>query len=273
MLTRLINERFGYEVSFSDGAIAYKETIRSTSEGVGHYEPLRHYAEVHLLLEPLPSGSGLVFDTSVHQDDLDINWQRLILTHLEEKTHVGILTGSPITDMKITLAAGRAHLKHTEGGDFRQATYRAVRQGLRMNECVLLEPWYDYELTIPNENVGRAITDLQNMNADFESPESMGEVSVIKGSAPVSEMNSYQDTVISYTKGKGRLICKLGGYRECHNADDVISEIGYDCDGDTENSADSIFCSHGAGFNVKWNEVPQYMHASVMPARWRYCRR
>ena len=260
VLTRLINERFGYEVSFSDGAIAYKETIRSTSEGVGHYEPLRHYAEVHLLLEPLPSGSGLVFDTSVHQDVLDINWQRLILTHLEEKTHVGILTGSPITDMKITLAAGRAHLKHTEGGDFRQATYRAVRQGLRMNECVLLEPWYDYELTIPNENVGRAITDLQNMNADFESPESRGEVSVIKGSAPVSEMNSYQDTVISYTKGKGRLICKLDGYRECHNADDVISEIGYDCDGDTENSADSIFCSHGAGFNVKWNEVPQYMH-------------
>ncbi len=260
VLERLITERFGYSVGFADGAVAYKETIRFTSEGVGHYEPLRHYAEVHLLMEPLPRGSGLVFDTSVHTDDLDLNWQRLILTHLEEKTHIGTLTGSPITDMKITLAAGRAHLKHTEGGDFRQATYRAVRQGLRSNECVLLEPWYDYELEVPSENVGRAIADLQHMSAEFDAPETIGEMSVIKGSGPVSELGSYMDEVISYTHGHGRLTCIVGGYRECHNAEEVIAAIGYDCDGDTENSADSIFCSHGAGFNIKWDEVPQYMH-------------
>jgi small GTP-binding protein len=260
VLSRIISERFGYSVGFADGAVAYKETIKNISEGVGHYEPLKHYAEVHLLLEPLPRGSGLVFDTSCHQDDLDLNWQRLILTHLEEKTHVGTLTGSPITDMKITLAAGKAHLKHTEGGDFRQATYRAVRNGLRNNECVLLEPWYDYELEIPAENVGRAISDLQYMSAEFSAPETEGEMSIIKGSAPVSEMNSYQETVTGYTRGRGRLICIAGGYRECHNAEQVIDDIGYDCDGDVENSADSVFCSHGAGFVVKWDEVPKYMH-------------
>ena len=260
VLARIISERFGYDVQFSDGAVAYKETIKNISEGVGHYEPLKHYAEVHLILQPLPRGSGLVFDTSCHQDDLDLNWQRLILTHLEEKAHLGTLTGSPITDVKITLAAGKAHLKHTEGGDFRQATYRAVRNGLRNNECILLEPWYDYELEIPPENVGRAISDLQNMSAEFDAPVTTGEMAVIIGSAPVSEMNSYQEFVVGYTKGRGRLTCTSGGYRECHNAEQVIERIGYDCDGDTENSADSVFCSHGAGFVVKWDEVPMYMH-------------
>ena len=260
VLSRIISERFGYTVQFADGAVTYKETVSGISEGVGHYEPLKHYAEVHLILEPLPRGSGLVFDTVCHQDDLDLNWQRLILTHLEEKTHVGTLTGSPITDMKITLAAGKAHLKHTEGGDFRQATYRAVRNGLRRNQCVLLEPWYSYTLEIPSENVGRAINDLQNMSAEFGTPESMGEMTVITGTAPVSEMNSYHETVISYTRGKGRLTCTSGGYRECHNAEQVISDIGYDCDGDTENTADSVFCSHGAGFVIKWDEVQDYMH-------------
>lgn len=260
VLARIISERFGYDVQFSDGAVAYKETIKNISEGVGHYEPLKHYAEVHLILQPLPRGSGLVFDTSCHQDDLDLNWQRLILTHLEEKAHLGTLTGSPITDVKITLAAGKAHLKHTEGGDFRQATYRAVRNGLRNNECILLEPWYDYELEIPPENVGRAISDLQNMSAEFDAPVTTGEMAVIIGSAPVSEMNSYQEFVVGYTKGRGRLTCTSGGYRECHNAEQVVERIGYDCDGDTENSADSVFCSHGAGFVVKWDEVPRYMH-------------
>lgn len=260
VLARIISERFGYDVQFSDGAVAYKETIKNISEGVGHYEPLKHYAEVHLILQPLPRGSGLVFDTSCHQDDLDLNWQRLILTHLEEKAHLGTLTGSPITDVKITLAAGKAHLKHTEGGDFRQATYRAVRNGLRNNECILLEPWYDYELEIPPENVGRAISDLQNMSAEFDAPVTTGEMAVIIGSAPVSEMNSYQEFVVGYTKGRGRLTCTSGGYRECHNEEQVVERIGYDCDGDTENSADSVFCSHGAGFVVKWDEVPRYMH-------------
>ncbi len=260
VLARIISERFGYDVQFSDGAVAYKETIKNISEGVGHYEPLKHYAEVHLILQPLPRGSGLVFYTSCHQDDLDLNWQRLILTHLEEKAHLGTLTGSPITDVKITLAAGKAHLKHTEGGDFRQATYRAVRNGLRNNECILLEPWYDYELEIPPENVGRAISDLQNMSAEFDAPVTTGEMAVIIGSAPVSEMNSYQEFVVGYTKGRGRLTCTSGGYRECHNAEQVVERIGYDCDGDTENSADSVFCSHGAGFVVKWDEVPRYMH-------------
>lgn len=260
VLSRLAEEKFGYKVTFCDGAVAYKETIGNKSEGVGHYEPLKHYAEVHLILEPLPRGSGLQFESICHQDDLDLNWQRLILTHLEEKTHVGTLTGSPITDMKITLAAGKAHLKHTEGGDFRQATYRAVRQGLRSNECVLLEPWYDYELEIPTENVGRAIADLQHMSADFEPPVTIGEMSVITGSAPVPELNGYQEEVIAYTRGQGRLTCSASGFRECHNADEVISAAGYDCDGDIENSADSVFCSHGAGFVVKWDEVPLHMH-------------
>ena len=260
VLTREIFEKFGYNVEFCDGAVAYKETIRFPVEGVGHYEPLRHYAEAHILLEPLPTGSGLVYDTVCSEDKLDRNWQRLILTHLSEKTHIGVLTGSPITDMKLTLVAGKAHLKHTEGGDFRQATYRAVRQGLRNAESVLLEPYYEYELEIPTENVGRALADLQYMSAEFGSPETAGEMSVISGTAPVSELNSYQKDVIAYTRGRGRLSLNMCGYRECHNAEKVIAETGYDCDGDIENSADSIFCSHGAGYNVRWNEVYEHMH-------------
>ncbi|MBR6982990.1 MAG: TetM/TetW/TetO/TetS family tetracycline resistance ribosomal protection protein [Ruminococcus sp.] len=260
VLTERIESRFGYSVSFGRGAVAYKETVSGITEGVGHYEPLRHYAEVHLILEPLPRGSGLKFDTTCHEDDLDRNWQRLILTHLEEKTHIGVLTGSPITDMKITLAAGRAHLKHTEGGDFRQATYRAVRNGLRKAESILLEPYYDYELEVPSECVGRAIADLQHMSAEFDTPETMGDMSVITGSAPVSEMNDYQSQVISYTRGRGHLSCITSGFRECHNAEEVIAAVDYDCDSDVENSADSVFCSHGAGFVVKWDEVESHMH-------------
>lgn len=260
VLSRIILEKFGYSVSFGSGSAAYKETLAAAVEGVGHYEPLRHYAEVHLLLEPLPRGSGLIFESAVSEDVLSRNWQRLILTHLGEKEHAGVLTGSPITDMKITLASGKAHLKHTEGGDFRQATYRAVRQGLRMGTSVLLEPYYDYELEVPTEFVGRAIADLQRMSADFSLPETAGEMSVISGSAPVSEMNDYQGEVIGYTKGQGRLSCMNGGYRECHNADEVIAAIGYDCDGDRENSADSVFCSHGAGFIVPWDKVCEHMH-------------
>lgn len=260
VLSRIIEEKFGYSVIFGNGVVAYKETITNIVEGVGHYEPLRHYAEVHLLIEPLPRNSGLQFDTAVSEDKLDRNWQRLILTHLEEKTHIGVLTGSPITDVKITLMSGKAHIKHTEGGDFRQATYRAVRQGLRCAESVLLEPYYDYELEIPSEYVGRAISDLQHMSADFNPPETVGEMSLIKGSAPVSELNEYQAEVISYTRGRGRILCLNSGYRECHNADEIINLIGYDCDGDVNNSADSIFCTHGAGMNVKWDEVQNYMH-------------
>jgi small GTP-binding protein len=260
VLTQLIEDKYGYTVHFSNGAVTYKETIREAVEGVGHYEPLRHYAEAHILLEPLPTGSGLCFDAECSEDELDRNWQRLILTHLAKKTHIGVLTGSPITDMKLTLVSGKAHLKHTEGGDFRQATYRAVRQGLRNAESVLLEPYYNYELEIPTENVGRAISDLQHMSAEFDSPESNGDMSLVKGTAPVSEINEYQSEVIAYTHGKGRLSLNVAGYRACHNADEVIVNIGYDCDSDTENSADSIFCSHGAGYIVKWNEVYEHMH-------------
>lgn len=260
VITQITEQRFGYKVQFTDGAVAYRETIRNKVEGVGHYEPLRHYAEVHLLLEPLERGKGLQFASSCSEDMLDRNWQRLILTHLEEKEHKGVLTGSSITDMKITLAAGKAHIKHTEGGDFRQATYRAVRQGLRKAESVLLEPYYDYELEVPSECVGRAISDLQHMSAEFNSPESIGDTSVITGCAPVSELNGYQSEIISYTRGRGRLSCTVSGYRECHNADKIIESIGYDCDSDVENSADSIFCSQGAGYIVKWNETEEHMH-------------
>ncbi len=262
ILKTVIAERFGYEAEFGTGSIVYKETIADTVEGVGHYEPLRHYAEVHLLLEPAERGSGLHFASDCHVDDLDRNWQRLILTHLEEKTHVGVLTGSPITDMKITLIAGRAHLKHTEGGDFRQATYRAVRQGLRSAKSVLLEPWYNFTLEVPSESVGRALSDMQRLSAEFEPPETLGETAVITGSAPVSEMQNYRSEVISYTHGKGRISLILKGYFPCHNTEKVIEEIGYDCDGDLENTADSVFCSHGAGFVVKWDEVPSYAHIS-----------
>ncbi|MGN0163538.1 MAG: NYN domain-containing protein [Candidatus Ornithomonoglobus sp.] len=260
VLRRIVSERFGMEIDFGQGSIAYKETISGIVEGVGHFEPLRHYSEVHLIMEPLPRGSGLKFESSCSEDALDRNWQRLILTHLREKTHVGVLTGSPITDMKITLASGRAHKKHTEGGDFRQATYRAVRQGLMNAQNVLLEPFYSFRLEVPTENVGRAMTDLQQMGAEFSQPSLNGDMSVIKGRAPVSEMRSYHSDITAYTAGRGRLFCTLAGYDVCHNAEEVISACGYDAEGDLDNPCDSVFCAHGAGFLVKWDEVPQYMH-------------
>lgn len=260
ILKSLIAERFDTEVEFGTGNIVYKETIKNTVEGVGHFEPLRHYAEVHLLMEPLEPGSGLQFDTQCSEDMLDKNWQRLILTHLQEREHPGVLTGSAITDMKITLAAGRAHLKHTEGGDFRQATYRAVRQGLKQAESVLLEPYYEFRLEVPQQMVGRAMSDIERLYGEFENPQTEGEMSVLTGSAPVSEMNGYQREVIAYTKGRGRLFCALNGYRPCHNADEVIENTGYDSERDTENPTGSVFCSHGAGFTVSWDKVKDYMH-------------
>ena len=260
VLKRIISERFGLEIEFGQGSIAYKETIAAPVLGVGHYEPLRHYAEVHLLMEPGERGSGLRFASDCNESVLDKNWQRLVLTHLEEKTHIGVLTGSPITDMKITLVAGRAHKKHTEGGDFRQATYRAVRQGLRSAQSILLEPWYNFKLEIPSEMVGRAMTDIQQMSGTFSPPETIGEMSVISGSCPVSEMRGYSMEVTGYTRGRGRLSCMLKGYEECHNAQEVIEQIGYNSDSDIENTADSVFCSHGAGFNVSWDRAPDYMH-------------
>lgn len=260
VLKRILSERFGMDVEFSEGSILYKETIEESAEGVGHYEPLRHYAEVHLLLEPGERGSGLVFDTDCSEDRLDRNWQRLILTHLAEKVHIGVLTGSPITDMKITLVSGKTHQKHTEGGDFREATYRAVRNGLKMAKSILLEPWYEFSLTVPKENVGRALNDISAMNAKFQAPDGENEFVTICGSAPVSEMRNYQSEVNAYTKGRGRLFCSIKGYEKCHNPEEVIAEIGYDFERDVENSADSVFCSHGAGFLVKWDKVRDYMH-------------
>lgn len=260
ILERIVPERLGMDVTFGRGSIAYKETIAAPSEGVGHYEPLRHYAEVHLLLEPAERGSGLHFYSECGEDELDRNWQRLVLTHLEEKEHIGVLTGSPITDMNITLIAGRAHQKHTEGGDFRQATYRAVRHGLMCAESVLLEPWYEFKLEVPQSCVGRAMTDIQRMSGNFEPPQTVGENAVITGTAPVSEMMDYKTELTGYTRGSGRLRCILKGYDVCHNSDEVIEAIGYEPDSDIENTADSVFCSHGAGFVVKWDEVRNYMH-------------
>lgn len=260
VLKRIIDERFSMKVEFGKGSIAYKETISAPVEGVGHYEPLRHYAEVHLLLEPLPQGSGLEFATDCSEDLLSKNWQRLIMTHLEEKVHIGVLTGSPITDMRITLVAGRAHLKHTEGGDFRQSTYRAVRHGLRCADSILLEPWYEFRLEVPAENIGRAMTDIQQMGGEFSQPDNDGETAVLSGYAPVDTMRSYHNDVRGYTKGMGRLMCTVSGYRKCHNSDEVIANIGYDCDADLANTADSVFCTHGAGFVVAWDEVCDYMH-------------
>ena len=260
ILQSMIRERFQTEVTFGPGNIVYKETIKRPAEGVGHFEPLRHYAEVHLLLEPGESGSGLVFAADCSEDVLDRNWQRLILTHLAEKEHRGVLTGSSITDMKITLVAGRAHLKHTEGGDFRQATYRAVRQGLKSTESVLLEPYYEFRMEIPAEFVGRVLTDIQRMAGEFQTPDTEGDFAVITGSAPVSEMRDYQLEVTSYTKGRGRLFCTLKGYAPCHNAEEVIEQIGYDSEGDLDNPTGSVFCAHGAGFHVSWDQVPDHMH-------------
>ena len=262
ILRSVIRERFGYAVDFSSGSIIYKETIENIVEGVGHFEPLRHYAEVHLLLKPLKRDAGLIFNTRCKEDLLDRNWQRLILTHLYEKTHIGVLTGSPITDMEISLVSGKAHAKHTEGGDFREATYRAVRQGLRSAKSVLLEPYFSFTLEVPIENIGRAMSDITMMSGSFSPPVTEGENALITGEAPVSEMREYASTVIQYTHGKGRLSCSIKGYDRCHNADEVIERIGYDPDSDVENTADSVFCSHGAGHTVKWNEVPDHMHLS-----------
>ncbi len=260
VLQTLFADRFGINISFGKGSIIYKETIEEAVEGVGHFEPLRHYAEVHLLLKPGKRGSGLVFKTDCKEDVLDKNWQRLILTHLYEKTHIGVLTGSPITDMEIILKSGKAHPKHTEGGDFRQATYRAVRQGLRCAKSILLEPYYDFVLEIPNENVGRAMSDIQLMHGTFNPPELDGEMSVLTGSAPVSAMCDYAGTVRQYTRGVGKLSCTLKGYEPCHNAEEVVAEFNYNPDSDTDNTCDSVFCSKGAGYNVKWDEVKSHMH-------------
>ena len=260
VLQTLFADRFGINISFGKGSIIYKETIEEAVEGVGHFEPLRHYAEVHLLLKPGKRGSGLVFKTDCKEDVLDKNWQRLILTHLYEKTHIGVLTGSPITDMEIILKSGKAHPKHTEGGDFRQATYRAVRQGLRSAKSILLESYYDFVLEIPNENVGRAMSDIQLMHGTFNPPELDGEMSVLTGSAPVSAMCDYAGTVRQYTRGVGKLSCTLKGYEPCHNAEEVIAEFDYNPDSDTDNTCDSVFCSKGAGYNVKWDEVKSHMH-------------
>lgn len=262
ILKTMIAERFHLDVEFGTGKIVYKETIKSPVVGVGHYEPLRHYAEVHLKMEPLEAGSGLIFDTDCSEDVLDRNWQRLILTHLQEREHPGVLTGAPITDMKITIVAGRAHLKHTEGGDFRQATYRAVRQGLKSAESVLLEPWYSFVLEVPSEQVGRAMYDIGQMNGSFEGPEAEDKQGMVRltGTAPASEMRDYQREVWAYTKGRGRITLTLKGYEPCHNAEEVIEEIGYDSERDVDNPTGSVFCAHGAGFLVKWDEVPEYMH-------------
>jgi small GTP-binding protein len=260
ILKSIILERFGVSIEFGPGNIVYKETIAEPVVGVGHFEPLRHYAEVHLLLEPNEPGSGLEFATNCSEDVLDRSWQRLILTHLEEKEHVGVLTGSPITDMKITLITGRAHLKHTEGGDFRQATYRAVRQGLKSARSILLEPYYQFRLEIPSDTVGRAMTDIQRMNGSFQPPELSGELSVMTGDAPVATMRGYQAEVTAYTRGRGRLFCSLKGYLPCHNAEEVIQAIGYDSERDMDNPTGSVFCSHGTGFLVDWDKVPAYMH-------------
>ena len=262
ILKTMIAERFHLDVEFGTGKIVYKETIKNSVVGVGHYEPLRHYAEVHLKMEPLETGSGLVFDADCSEDVLDRNWQRLILTHLQEREHPGVLTGSPITDMKITIVAGRAHLKHTEGGDFRQATYRAVRQGLKSAESILLEPWYSFVLEVPSDQVGRAMSDIGQMNGSFEGPEAEDKQGMVRltGTAPASEMRDYQREVWAYTKGRGRITFTLKGYEPCHNAEEVIEQIGYDSERDIDNPTGSVFCAHGAGFLVKWDEVPEYMH-------------
>ena len=261
VLRRVIAQRFSMEVEFGPGSIVYKETISDSTEGIGHFEPLRHYAEVHLLLEPCEPGSGLLFESGCSTDALELNWQRLVMTHLSEKEHLGVLTGSPITDMKITLIAGRAHPKHTEGGDFRQATYRAVRHGLMQAQSVLLEPWYSFRLEVPADNVGRAMTDIQTMGGSFDPPEPQGELTLLTGTAPVAGLRDYWQDVTAYTRGLGRLSCQVRGYQPCHNAEEVIAAMGYEAERDTNNTADSVFCAHGAGFVVPWREVAD--HADI----------
>jgi len=260
VLRSLVAERFGIDITLDSGRIFYKETIANTVEGVGHFEPLRHYAEVHLLLEPLPQGAGLQFDTVCSTDVLDWSYQSLILSHMSEKIHRGVLTGAPITDMKIALLVGKAHLKHTEGGDMRQATYRAIRQGLMQAKSVLLEPWYRFVLTLPAETLGRAITDIRAMGGEFDNPENTGSFTTLRGTVPASELQDYADTLAAYTQGRGRLQLAPDGYKPCHNTEAVLAETDYDPEADLENTPDSVFCAHGAGFTVKWDKVPEYMH-------------
>ena len=268
ILQSLIRMRFGWGVTFDTGRISYRETIAAPVEGVGHFEPLRHYAEVHLILAPLPQGSGLVFDTVCSEDVLDRNWQRLILTHLQEKQHLGVLTGSPVTDLRITLAAGRAHLKHTEGGDFRQATYRAVRQGLMKAESILLEPYYAFRLTVPPEQIGRAISDIRAKSGSFDPPVETPGGTLLQGRAPVSELRDYARDVAAYTRGRGRLSCEVAGYFPCHNTEAVVTALAYDPAADLENTPDSVFCSHGAGITIPWDQVEENMHLeSVLPPK------
>lgn len=264
VIQQMMHDRFGLDVSFGPGGILYKETIAHPVEGVGHFEPLRHYAETHVLLEPLPAGSGMRFASVCSEDVLDRNWQRLILQHCQEREHLGVLTGSPITDMKITLLVGRAHLKHTEGGDFRQATYRAIRQGLmeakERGDCRLLEPWYGFRLEVPQDMVGHAMADIQRMSGSFDTPSGDGEYMVLEGEAPVAQMRDYAMDVNAYTHGRGHLSCVFAGYRPCHNADEVIEQSAYEPESDLENTPDSVFCAHGAGYPVKWYKVPEFMH-------------
>ena len=264
IIQQIMHDRFGLDVTFGPGSILYKETIAAPIEGVGHFEPLRHYAETHVLLEPLPQGAGMAYATVCSEDVLDRNWQRLIMQHFQEREHLGVLTGSPITDMRITLLTGRAHLKHTEGGDFRQATYRAIRQGLmeakKKGDCRLLEPWYGFRLEVPQDMVGHAMADIQRMSGTFDTPTGDGEYMVLNGTAPVSEMRDYAMDVNAYTHGRGHLSCVFAGYQPCHNADEVIENMAYDPESDLENTPDSVFCAHGAGYPVKWYKVPEFMH-------------
>lgn len=273
VVQRRLADRFGLEVGFGPGGILYRETVTEPVEGVGHFEPLRHYAEVRLLIEPVPRGAGVEAGTRCTEDDLDRNWQRLILTHLGERDHAGVLTGAPLTDARITLLAGRAHAKHTEGGDFRQATYRAVRQALmtarEQGSCELLEPWYRFRLAVPAERVGRALADLTRMAAVFRAPLDAGELSRIEGEVPASEVGSYALEVARYTSGRGRLSLEFAGYRPCHNAEEVTEAAAYNPEADLPNTPDSVFCSHGAGHTVPWQDVPARAHTTVDPARLR----
>lgn len=267
IVEQLMRDRFGLDISFGPGSILYAETITAPVEGVGHFEPLRHYAEVHVLLEPLARGSGLEFATDVSEDELDRNWQRLIMQHLQETEHPGVLTGAPITDMRLTLIGGRGHLKHTEGGDFRQATYRAVRQGLmearETGHAVLLEPWYRFRLELPQEMLGRALSDVQRMSGESAAPQIADGLAVVEGAAPVSEMRDYAMDVNAYTHGEGRLALMFGGYRKCHDEQAVVEAAGYDPEADLEHTPDSVFCAHGAGYTVKWYKVPEFCHVPM----------
>ena len=273
VVAELLRERYGFAVTFGPGGILYRETLTAPAEGVGHFEPLRHYAEVRLLVEPLRRGAGVEFGTRCSTDDLDLNWQRLILTNAMERDHLGVLVGAPLTDARITLLAGRAHAKHTEGGDFRQATYRAVRQALmgarERGECLLLEPWYRFRLTVPADRVGRALTDLTRMAAEFDAPAMAGDAATVTGEVPASEVGEYALEVARYTGGCGRISLELAGYRPCHNADEVIAAAAYDPEADLPNTPDSVFCSHGAGHTVKWRDVPAHAHTTVDPTRLR----